>query len=851
MTKNKRKLLVFLSLFICSICLVFCLAACNNDNGDNTGDTGGEHTHTFGGFWLFDGEDGHFRLATCHSEVKSELEPHVDENEDFKCDVCGYVMHAHVDENGDNICDDCQAILHKHTFAEEWSFNEVKHWHNANCEHFTERNSYADHVFIQGVCQCGVKESEVKVYGLYKNSPEYELYFPQWLAWLKAEGIISVEYTESGDGIYHYEDGTFEVHFLGERTVKVKAQSGGEPLADVWFMVTLYTNNEYYQNNGTIALGIAKTDESGIAEIAFNPVGGYSAFGTYYRIRLAERKDIAVFEGVKEENSSMPFPNRYIIGGSGFEYVAYEVSENSSSEDIAATINFTFSKGWNAYNTINLPYHRYWTDQINGTGIKEEGTTYNFTTSGDNLFDYFYFTPAKYSFAKGETVEDFAKIEQNAKQAASGIYRIYFTVEGNATATLYYWNEQGVNLGAYHVTKADGTPSDDYITSISGGTAGNGKYTGGNYVDVVIKPENGLREYQFGIISDKAAKITFTVERTGDYVVDSSLCQLSVGVKSKLVDFTGYDITPFALVNVPQGLYSLTVTTSGLTPSEMSVGILAAYIVESDKALLWENNRYKGIIRISADAEVLYIDNGGKEFKGTVLLEQYVIPELGAGKEAYLPASGSAENAFEISLSKSVPAGACLADITLYGSRVTGNLYTVTLIVGDREYVFSTKAWPQQSVTYSDYIQVLPGETIKIISNNRGNYSTLIVKVKLTTFPSVQQDTLTNINYTTTSSLDNVVYYAFTATKAGTYRLTLNLLSEAINTADLRWILVDNAYDSEQVIIKNSTNSNGEVVTTTSGTFDLEEGESIVLKFTRNRASSLINLNFNIEYVEN
>ena len=293
MTKHRTKLLVFLSVLICSLCLCLGITACSS-----TGNTGG-HTHKFGGFWLYDGEDGHYRLATCHPEVKSELEPHVDENGDFNCDVCGFVMHVHVDEDGDLKCDECQTVIHKHTYEDGWTFNENKHWHKANCDHFIERSGYADHDFTAGnVCECGVKESEVKVYALYQNSPEYNLYFVQWLAWLKAEGI-TVEYTESGDGIYHYEDHS-EVRFLGERTVKVKAQSDGEPLSDVWFMVTLYTDNAYYQSNGTIALGIAKTDENGIAEIAFNPVGGYSSGMVQYRIRVALAADVAIALGIKE-----------------------------------------------------------------------------------------------------------------------------------------------------------------------------------------------------------------------------------------------------------------------------------------------------------------------------------------------------------------------------------------------------------------------------------------------------------------------------------------------------------------------------------------------------------------------
>ena len=350
MTKLRTKLLVLLSVLICSLCLCFGITACSS-----TGNTGG-HTHKFGGFWLYDGDDGHYRLATCHPEVKSELEPHVDENNDFNCDVCGFVMHVHVDEDGDLKCDECQTVIHKHTYEDGWTFNENKHWHKANCDHFIERSGYADHDFTAGnVCECGVKESEVKVYALYQNSPEYNLYFTQWLAWLKAEGI-TVEYTASGDGIYHYEDGTSEVRFLGERTVKVKAQADGEPLSDVWFMVTLFTNNEYYQNNGTMALGIAKTDASGIAEIAFNPVGGYSSGMVQYRIRVALAADVALALKIDEEKA-MPIPNRYVTSNNRL-YYPYEVNENSNSEDIAATVSFTFSKGWNAYKTIELPYKR-------------------------------------------------------------------------------------------------------------------------------------------------------------------------------------------------------------------------------------------------------------------------------------------------------------------------------------------------------------------------------------------------------------------------------------------------------------------------------------------------------------
>ncbi|MCH5147549.1 MAG: hypothetical protein J1F61_06095 [Clostridiales bacterium] len=839
MTKISKKLLVFFSVLVCSLCLGLGITACSN---------GGEHTHTFGGFWLFDGADGHYRLATCHPEVKSELSPHVDKNNDFNCDVCGYLMHVHVDGDGDFKCDECQAVIHKHTYKEKWSFNENNHWHDADCEHFIERSDYADHRFIEGVCPCGVKKSEVKVYELYKNSPEYNLYFVQWLAWLKAEGI-TVEYTESGDGIYHYENGTDEVRFLGERTVKVKAQSGSEPLSDVWFMVTLFTDNEYYQTNGTIALGIAKTDESGIAEIAFNPVGGYSSGTVQYRIRVALAADVAIALGIDEE-SAKPVPNRYTVNNTS-EYFLYEVSEYSGAEDIAATVDFTFSKGWNAYDTIELPYKRFYQDQINGTGIKEEGTTYELTASGENLFDYFIFEPSKYSFKDSGSLEDSAKIEENAKQAASGIYKISFAVEGNANATLYYWNENGVNMGAYHATKPDGTPSDDYITSISGGTAGNGKYTGGNFVNVTVIPADGLRQYQFGIISDASVKITFTVERTGDYVEQQTPnTVLGVGEENSIeTNFTGYSSKSVTLKNITDGLYAVSVIPDDSSISK-GAGNIVAYTDSTNRSMLWENNKYKGVIRLLSTDKKLTVSNEGFGFKGKIMLEPYELPVLESDISTYVPVSNASGAEYNIPLGETVTEGQYRIDITLDGSLAAGKMYTVTVVVGGKSYTIKTN-FVSASVTYSEFIQIPAGtQTIKLISSTT-SYNTLTANVKLSAQHGVVVGVPNNVDYNTTKKSDNEKLYSFTAPKAGTYRITLTLLSEENINKDLYYMRVENAYNSTQIIIPNGQRVDGQVVTTSSGTFEMQQGAEIVLKFTRTLTSAIMNFDFVIEFVEN
>ena len=862
MTKNTRKLLVFLTVFICSLCLCLGLAACNSDNGSNTGDTGGgEHTHTFGGFWLFDGAEGHYQLATCHTEVKSELEPHVDENADLKCDVCGYSMHVHVDENEDNICDDCQAEIHKHSFADEWTFNEVKHWHKAICEHFIERSDYINHSFSEGVCECGVKESEVKVYALYKNSPEYNLYFTQWLTWLKANGITSVEYTASGDGIYHYEDGTSEVRFLGERTVKVKAESGGEPVADVWFMVTLYEGNKYYELNGTIALGIAKTDSSGIAQINFNPVGGYSSGKVEYRIRVALAADVAVALGTKEENAK-PIPNRYVA--SNASYYPYEVNENSNAEDIAATVNFTFSNGWNAYDTIELPYKRYYLDQINGKGIKEEGFNYMLTTSGKDLFDYFLFEPAKYSFASGNTVDDFAKIEENAKQAASGIYKIHFTYQGNANVTLYYWNEQGVNMSASHQTKTDGTPSDEYITSISGGTAGEHRHTGGNFVNVTIMPATGLRQYQFGVISDTAVKVTITVERVDDFVIREN-DPITVGDNDNITLLGNGATAALKLQNVPAGYYYLTVNVTDIVnESDAKVnqsGNFSAYVTKGKEVHLWDGiSQIKGLINIPEGAETLYLITYYGSDDTVLVVSANLSPYKGTvvrlGEETSVPISGDWNIKQEIFFDESITSGKYYFELTLPGgANLSGALYSVRVLVGDKDYSISLPIGTSSSEKISTYIDINEGDALSIFILG---YSSAIVNgmLKLSALNTVSQGEKIS---TELYGFENYFKrYTFVANQAGTYKLTITqtnepeLYNSLFGYTTLAVLEVTNAITGE--IIKDGSafsDTDPENFTLTATvTFELQEGEDMILYF-RSYHRNHLNFDFTIEYVEN
>lgn len=123
------------------------------------------HTHTYEEDWSTDANN-HWHDATCeHTEEKSELGAHIDDNEDFICDTCDYVIHEHtfaamrssdatghwfaatcghdvkkdfephVDEARDGECDVCfRGGMHVHSWnTAAWDNNETQHWNPAIC----------------------------------------------------------------------------------------------------------------------------------------------------------------------------------------------------------------------------------------------------------------------------------------------------------------------------------------------------------------------------------------------------------------------------------------------------------------------------------------------------------------------------------------------------------------------------------------------------------------------------------------------------------------------------------------------------------------------------------------------
>lgn len=156
------------------------------------------HEHTFSSKWSND-ETNHWHASTCeHNELTSDLEAHI-YGDDNICDECGYEKpveekpHEHTfktnysyDETNhwyeatcghheltssleahnfgdDDICDDCGYIkpapAHEHSYSQEWSKDQVNHWHASTCEHTGFNKDFGAHTFVNGVCSaCGYVE---------------------------------------------------------------------------------------------------------------------------------------------------------------------------------------------------------------------------------------------------------------------------------------------------------------------------------------------------------------------------------------------------------------------------------------------------------------------------------------------------------------------------------------------------------------------------------------------------------------------------------------------------------------------------------------------------------------------
>ncbi|MCH5147543.1 MAG: hypothetical protein J1F61_06065 [Clostridiales bacterium] len=612
MNKIHTKLLVFLGAVICSLCLVFGLSACANNGGNNTNedDNGGDgHTHTFGDLWLPEGDEGHYQLATCHPTVKSDIEPHVDENENEICDVCDYNMHVH-------------------TYAEELSFDQESHWYAATCSHNLTKDN-GEHDFAGGVCECGVTEDEVAVYAMYKAAEGSGAYsFAIWLKSLKNDGVTEIKVADSGDALYYYDD-TYEVAYFAQRTVTAKATAGGEPLAHVWFSIQLQSTT-----NTTIAA--VETDANGEAVITFTPVS-YSGDNNTYVLRIPEAMNIPG----NEDESILPIPRKYIAND---RTIGLEIDENVME---TTTFNFglTLSNDWmdDAVRDTH-PYDRTYGDlaSTNPTTIIEKGKDWTIEkTTGNGYMDYFDFEPM---FDYSKTQGNLDTIIANVKRAAQGNYKLSFATESDAEVYLVYWN-YNLSIGGFKKNE-DKSPADEYVGSISGvapqGSAIEKKYTGENYVIVRVSEEFGTSRFYLGLYTSKSCSVTISVERIGDYEEElDETNALGIGEENKLTDIE----VPYArTVTIPlksevvAGRYMLTLKMKGFTPPAN----YAYATIEGVRYYIYRSNgtgsgEFKGIIEISEGIQKFALGTLGTGYNCDITLEKYEVEITEEKTNYYVP----------------------------------------------------------------------------------------------------------------------------------------------------------------------------------------------------------------------
>ncbi len=916
-----KKLSISLMVAACTACFIFGIAGCEPDNGKDTI----EHVHSFSEEWMSDTTE-HWHEATCeHTDEKGSVGTHIDEDNNGKCDVCDYTMqtgeahthtfdrshwehdanthwHAatcsdtterqdeapHIDEDDNQACDVCEEYVpHTHKFSEtEWEFDLDNHWRPATCTDTNEKGSEAEHNFDNGgVCECGLKEVEKQAYNSlidYKILDGEENDFYTWLTGLKADGK-AVRVTEKSDIVYDH-NGNVEVVYVAERTIKVKATiDGGNGLEHVWFKVANTSASETDEHN-TNALGVGETGADGVATITFKPAGY-----TTYKIMLAEAKDVAALVGGEEADIKV-MPNRYSVKNSSAGKgevgdIAVGETDETGTDDITGTLDFKYDVSWAASDKQMLPYERRYDDEVAGTGgPKEYGKEYNFTATGGKIFDYLLFSPAhKYDWNAGSTSEDFDKITENFKNAASGEYEISFTAEGDDSARLYYWGEiDDLSLGQ---KESDDSPSNSYVTSVSGtkpagSTIADKAFTGENKVLVTIKPERGLVDFQLGIICENACLVKITVKRLGDYVALETGGVLTVGENTnggKGYTLNGSEdnngVTAFTLQDVEPGLYYLTVGTG------KTIGAYKAYCRSSEKTILYEDGKYKGVVRVNEGDTTLYLQYGlrGTGKRDSISLEKYVAPTVGL-ETSWIPASGKDCEDIEIGFDGAVSPGQYRMEISTFGYETgysgggTSDGFYAIVKVGSRSYQTSLRAkyFADQSsgalANECEYnpavIEIKAGETLNLHVTTP-QIQGFSAKVKLVAYGGVAVGDVITIDRPEKSS--KVERYTFTASSAGTYKITLNLIEqyfhgntskpEKFTDGDLSTLDVKDETHNSMII--THTRAQGytgapieDPVRTLSGTFTMEEGGSIILAISTTLSSELMKFSFTIEFVE-
>ncbi len=140
---NKKCIGTSIICFILLIVSMFALSACS----------GNGHTHNYSTEWA---KDGLYHWQACSGCEETRRRSEHDWNSGvvtvqptttsegartYTCNTCGHTRAESIP-----VLD-----THEHAFSESWSSNETHHWHEATCEHTTEKKNYGEHEWNNGV----------------------------------------------------------------------------------------------------------------------------------------------------------------------------------------------------------------------------------------------------------------------------------------------------------------------------------------------------------------------------------------------------------------------------------------------------------------------------------------------------------------------------------------------------------------------------------------------------------------------------------------------------------------------------------------------------------------------------
>lgn len=430
-----------------------------------------------------------------------------------------------------------------------------------------------------GVAACtggGATSRDPAIFAAYEDytkTCDNPLSYEQWLADLIAKFEEGGEKGPAGD---NGEDGVsiksvntitlngtqyYEFIFTSGKVVRLSADGdkitttsftviavdqNGAPVKNAYFSIG-YRNGlkDYYMKaDGAFVEGVDDLDFSSIYAVKSNSKG-IATFHVFPESEHDFNVYIADSSSIDSENGDVNgIPNGYSINfgksADGLFNLNYAPFVKGEDGNYSVTLKFVIDNNWNTqYDSDNdLQYNRYVPDYTMPEKIIEDYEPYT-KSALKSRYNYFSFEPAKAVYPDGvdDSVRDY--IDDLARKAASGVYRISWKASNPAANVqlMYY----AFFNGYYFFSYEDGSPRDNLVKMHSGNLPtdeqllqqrykeGGGsqsyaiwlnnysaKFSGTNYIDIEVTYDYSHLQHCLAFIADMNCDVTISVERIGD-----------------------------------------------------------------------------------------------------------------------------------------------------------------------------------------------------------------------------------------------------------------------------------------------------------------------------------------------